>query len=629
MASDLADQRRSPTLQPPGLSGMLRRMLLVGAVLPILSMLLMTTVLCLQIHQRSIDVDWTEHSDKVLRTAGECLFYLTQMSAIVRDYVIRGDPTSLSSYRKVSGHTADSLSALAFLVRDNPMQSRRVNAISQLKGELIGRYNEIIDDMDHDHCATCAERLSDSRQLIIRIYQDFSQLTGAERDLKRQRQAQQAAGERSIIIGLAALVIVVLAASIYSIWTTVKRVAGIYDQALVDARKSRAVAEQANRAKDEFLGIVSHELRGPLSAISMWTQVLLGGDADDQKIHKGLQAISRAVQSEGQMINDLLDVSRIEAGKMRLDVRTVDLPSVIEAAAEVVRPSAEAKDIRIHVILDPKAGPVVGDPERLQQVSWNLLANAVKFTPKEGRIEVKLERINSHIELTVSDTGRGIDAKVLPRIFEPFWQEERASSRSETGLGLGLSISRKIVEMHGGSLMAASPGPGLGTTFTVILPVSLAHRVSAVPLGVHPTADASNTDGDARLDGLRILAVDDQPDAIAAIQNLLQSQGAEVRTAASARSALAELDSWRPDVLVSDVGMPNEDGYFLIRELRSRSRDQCGDIPAIALTAYGRVQDTVRLLEGGFHMHVTKPVEPAELFAAIRSVTRSTSELNK
>jgi CheY-like chemotaxis protein len=324
----------------------------------------------------------------------------------------------------------------------------------------------------------------------------------------------------------------------------------------------------------------------------------------------------------------LLDVSRIEAGKMRLDVRTVDLPSVVEAAVDVVRPSADAKGVHLHLILDPKAGPVAGDPERLQQVIWNLLSNAVKFTPREGRIEVKLERINSHVELAVSDTGRGIDPQVLPRIFEPFWQEDGGPSRASTGLGLGLSISRKIVEMHGGSLIAASSGPSLGSTFTVILPISLAHRLSSA-LREHPTAATQSSGDDARLDGLRVLAVDDQADAIAAIQNLLQSHGAEVRTAFSARSALAELDAWRPDVLVSDIGMPNEDGYFLIREVRSRPRDRCGDIPAIALTAYGRVEDTVRLLGVGFHMHVTKPVEPAELFAAIRSVTRTNSEFNR
>jgi signal transduction histidine kinase/CheY-like chemotaxis protein len=630
MASGPTSHQHQP-LAPvaTGSSRIFRRMLLIGAALPILAMLLMTGLLCLQIHQRSLDVDWTEHSDEVLKTASDNLLYLTQMAAILRDYLIRGDSTSLTSYRQSANRAAGSLSALASLVRDNPAQVGRVNAISQLKGELIERYDEIIDDYNHDNCTNCFAKLSGSSQLMIGIYQDFGQFTAAERDIRSQRQARQAAAEHGIIAGLAALVIVVLAASISSIWITLRRVASVYEGALAGARASRAEAERANRAKDEFLGIVSHELRGPLSAISMWTQVLLGGPADDQKTRKGLEAISRSIQSESQMINDLLDVSRIEAGKMRLDVRTVDLPSVIEAAAEVVRPSADAKGIRVNLILDPKAGPVAGDPERLQQVFWNLLSNSVKFTPKEGRVEVKLERINSHVELSVSDNGRGIDAKVLPHIFEPFWQEDGGPSRSEAGLGLGLSICRKIVEMHGGSLIAASDGPGLGSTFTVILPVSLAHIFSLPELREHPTTGAGPLSDDIRLDGLRILAVDDQPDAINAIQNLLQARGAEVRTAASARSALAELDGWRPDVLVSDIGMPNEDGYFLIRELRSRPRDRSGDVPAIALTAYGRVQDTVRLLESGFHMHVTKPVDPAELFAAIRTVTRTASELNK
>ena len=630
MAAVPANRRRLPVTAPPlGSLPAFRRMLLVGAALPILAMLLMSGTLALQIHQRAIDVAWTEHSDEVLKTADECLLYLTQMATIVRDYVIRGDPNSLTSFHRASAQASGSLSALALLVRDNPAQLARIDTISQLQGDVTGRYDEIIQDHDLTKCSGCKAGFTGSREVMIRVYQQFGQFIDYERNLRLQRQTQQARSGRGVMAALVLLIIVVLATSVYSIWTTVKRVAAIYDEALLDARSSRTGAERANRAKDEFLGIVSHELRGPLSAISMWTQVLLTSRADDQKMRKGLEAISRAIQSESQMINDLLDVSRIESGKMRLDVRTVDLPSVIEAATDVVRPSVDAKNIRLQLLLDPNAGPVAGDPERLQQVFWNLLSNAIKFTPKEGRVEVKLERINSHVELAVSDNGRGIDATALPRIFEPFWQEEGGPSRSETGLGLGLSIVRKIVEMHGGSVLAISGGPGLGSTFTVILPISLAHRDVGGALREHPTVARHPADVGLRLDGLRILAVDDQPDAITAIKTLLQSHGADVRTAASARAALAELDSWRPDVLVSDIGMPHEDGYFLIRELRSRPREDGGDIPAIALTAYGRVQDTVRLLDGGFHMHVTKPVEPAELFAAIRSVTRTASELNK
>lgn len=627
MAAVLTNRRHLTVAKPPVTSlPAFRRMLLIGAALPVLAMLLMSGMLALQIHQRTLDVAWTEHSDEVLKTADECLLYLTQMATIVRDYVIRGDPNSLTSYHRASDQAAGSLSALALLVRDNPAQVDRVDTISQLKGDVSGRYDEIIRDHDLTGCSGCKAGFTRSREVMLRVYQNFGQLIDFERNLKRQRQRQQARSGRNLIAGLFLLIIVVLAASIYAIWTTVKRVAALYDEALISASASRTDAERANRAKDEFLGIVSHELRGPLSAISMWTQVLLTGRPDDQKMRKGLEAINRAIQSESQMINDLLDVSRIESGKMRLDVRTVNLSSVIEAATEIVRPSVDAKNLQLHLLLDPNAGPVAGDPERLQQVFWNLLANAIKFTPKEGRVEVKLERINSHVELAVSDNGRGIDPAALPRIFEPFWQEEGGPSRSETGLGLGLSIVRKIVEMHGGSVLASSPGPGLGSTFTVLLPVALAHRAPTA-LREHPTAAGHPTDLGIRLDGLRILAVDDQPDAITAIKSLLQSHGADVRTAASARAALAELDTWRPDVLVSDIGMPHEDGYFLIRELRSRPREDGGDIPAIALTAYGRVQDTVRLLDGGFHMHVTKPVEPAELFAAIRSVTRTASEL--
>jgi signal transduction histidine kinase/ActR/RegA family two-component response regulator len=607
----------------------LRPILVAGAIFPLVMVLLVTGLLAVQIEQRSDDVTWTEHSDQVLATANDGLRSINQMSAFVRDYVISGEMASKKAYEQAQAYASASLSAMAFLVRDNPSQLERINAISQLKGHLDTRFDEVIESHDSAGCAECRSGLAASRHVESELAGDFGQFIDAEAKLRTIRQQSQSASGRRLVEGLVLLVVVVVSASVYSIWSTVKQVAKVYNQALENAGKSRTQAETANRAKDEFLSIVSHELRGPLSAMSMWTQVLLGGPADDQKLRKGLEAISRAIQSESQMINDLLDVSRIEAGKLRLDVRTVDLPAVIEAAVETVRPSADARDIQIHVLLDTNAGPVAGDPERLQQVFWNLLSNAVKFTQKEGRIEVKLERINSHVEIAVSDNGRGIEPAALARIFQPFWQEDSGSARTQMGLGLGLSIVRQIVEMHGGSVSATSDGPGHGSSFAVVLPVSLANR-TAGDLREHPTiAIGPRTRGGIRLDGIRIMAVDDQPDAVAAIRGLLESCGADVRGVESAGAALEELSKWRPDVIVSDIGMPVEDGYHFIRRLRERKADQGGEIPAIALTAYGRVQDTVRLLEAGFQMHVTKPVEPDELFAAIRSVVRNAPEMSK
>lgn len=604
-------------------------MLIAGAIFPSVVVLLMTALVALQMYERGRDVTWAEHSDEVLRYADESQRDLAQMSELVRDYMLDGDSADKLGYRQAQGRASASLSALALLVRDNPVQLNRINAISELKGHLDSSYDEVIERHDSGNCNQCATYLIATRHVLETIESRYGDFIDAESTLRNERFEQQAASERRLIAGLIILALAVIAAAIYSIWTTVKKVSKVYDSALENARTSRAQAEQANHAKDEFLSVVSHELRGPLSSISMWTQVLLGGHADEEKLRKGLEAISRAIQSESQMINDLLDVSRIESGKLRLDVRTVDLPAVIEAAVETVRTSAEARNIQLQVLLDDKAGPVAGDPERLQQVMWNLLSNAIKFTPKEGRVEVKLERINSHVEITVSDNGRGIEASALARIFQPFWQEEGGPSRTQTGLGLGLSIVRQIVEMHGGSVSALSEGPGQGASFVVILPVSLANRMAA-DLREHPTIASHRPERPtSRLDGMRILAVDDQPDAIAAIKSLLESCGAEVRGADSAGAALDKVQAWRPDVIVSDIGMPGQDGYYFIRHLRERGREEGGEIPAIALTAYGRVQDTVRLLEAGFQMHVTKPVEPAELFAAIRSVARAGAELGK
>jgi len=606
----------------------LRPMLIAGALLPVIVTIVMTALLFLQVRQRWSDVSWTEHSDEVLKTTNESLLYITQMSNLVSGYVIQKDNQALANYHSAAHNASASLATLASLVSDNPPQAERVNLISQLKGQLDSRYDEVIQSGATANCADCQNVLAAAHMAMDSLDDQFGQFLEVESRLKKNRLERQSASARYTIVVIVLLVIVVMAAALYSLWNTVRHVAQVYDEALDGALASRAEAERANHSKDEFLGIVSHELRGPLSTISMWSQVLLKG-ADDAKLRKGLAAISRAIQSETQMIDELLDVSRIGSGKLRLDVRTIDLPAVIEAAIETVRSTADARDTRLHVLLDAKAGPVVGDPERLQQVFWNLLSNAVKFTPKGGRIEVKLERINSHVEIAVSDNGQGIDPSALRRIFEPFWQVESGPSRSQTGLGLGLSIVKRIVEMHGGSIIASSEGPGHGSTFTIVLPVSLARRVtfSGTEMREHPTIADRMTDGAVRLDGIRILAVDDQPDALAAIRALLLSRGAEVQTAESAREAFAILEKWQPDIIVSDIGMPDEDGYFLIRQLRERNRSEGGEIPAVALTAYGRVQDTVRLLEAGFQMHITKPVEPAELFAAVWSVAKTSAEM--
>lgn len=401
-----------------------------------------------------------------------------------------------------------------------------------------------------------------------------------------------------------------------------KRIEREHQELLERERAARAAAEEANRLKDEFLATLSHELRAPLSAISGWSHLLSSGSLADGDHARALDAIQRGVESQTQLINDLLDVSRVVAGKMRLDVRPIKLVDVIEQAVETVRPAAAAKRVRLQLLLDPKAGPLAGDSDRLQQVFWNLLSNALKFTPAGGRVEVRAERINSHVEITVSDTGAGISHEVLPFIFDRFRQGDAAINRRYGGLGLGLSIVRHLVELHGGSVTADSAGPGKGATFVVRLPVTAVSQPWPGGERVHPGVSGGAAYGAPELNGIRLLVVDDEPGTREVMLELLQRAGAEVRVAASAAEALEMLDEWPPDVLISDIGMPIMDGYALIRAIRTRPAARGGRVPAAALTAYSRTEDRLRALSAGYQIHLTKPVEPVELLTVIASLAQ-------
>ena len=396
---------------------------------------------------------------------------------------------------------------------------------------------------------------------------------------------------------------------------------GQREQLLHREQQARAAAEAANRAKDEFLAVLSHELRTPLNAVYGWARLLQAGQIRDETAERALDAIVRNSNAQVQLIDDLLDVSRVVSGKMRLDVRPVDLRVVIEGALDAVRPAAEAKAVRLQSVLDPRAAPVTGDQGRLQQVIWNLLMNAVKFTAKGGRVQIHLQRVNSHVEIIVSDSGHGIASDVLPFIFDRFRQADSSSTRAHSGLGLGLALVKHLVELHGGSVAAQSPGEGKGATFIVTLPLTMAEIPAGPAPRRHPTAPTMEAfPPGLRLDGLRVLVVDDDPNALDLASAILTGAGATVRTCLSAPEALAVLQQWRPDVLVSDIEMPGEDGYSLIRKVRALDRDHGGNTPAVALTAYGRVQDRVLSLTAGYSMHVPKPVDPGELTTIIASV---------
>jgi signal transduction histidine kinase/CheY-like chemotaxis protein len=381
-------------------------------------------------------------------------------------------------------------------------------------------------------------------------------------------------------------------------------------------RSARAEAEHANRMKDEFLATLSHELRTPLSAITGWTQLLQEGVTGSDELGEGLAVIDRNAQVQTRLIEELLDMSRISAGKLRMEVQTLNLADVVEAAWETVRPAAEAKRLRLTKAIESDPIVLRGDAGRLQQVVWNLLANAIKFTPRDGEIAVSLGCLPSMAELQVRDNGCGISADFLPHIFDRFRQADSSTTRSHGGLGLGLTIARHLVELHGGSIVAHSPGEGQGTTVIVRLPLP-----AILPEGEEATApDRGSVPRPRPLQGLHVLVVDDEPDARQVLRRLLERAGATVRLAGGAAEALDLMAEERPSILISDIGMPGEDGYALLRRVRQLPPEQGGLAPAVALTAFARSEDRVRTLASGFQAYLSKPVTSAELLATLEQL---------
>jgi signal transduction histidine kinase/CheY-like chemotaxis protein len=388
---------------------------------------------------------------------------------------------------------------------------------------------------------------------------------------------------------------------------------------------ARTEAESASRLKDEFLAMVSHELRSPLNAISGWVTLLQSGSLSEERAAHGFSTILRSVRTQDQLIEDLLDISTIVSGRFRVNVRPFDLISTIEAAVAMFRPSAELKGLRLQTIYDSDGGAVAGDPDRLQQVFSNLLSNAMKFTAKGGRVQIRLERINSHVEISVSDTGEGIEPEFLPHVFELFRQGESGATRQYKGLGLGLGIARSIVELHGGTITAHSEGRGKGAQFVVRLPlvISAPHR-SEGPR-VHPKVGEPVSGELPSLAGIRVLLVDDEADALEVLSTMLSKTGAEVLTATSADQAFSIFMRHKPTILVSDLGMPGTDGYTLLERIRALKSEEGARVPAVALTAFARGQDRLKALAAGFQVHVAKPVDFLELATIIKIVVEKSA----
>ena len=382
-------------------------------------------------------------------------------------------------------------------------------------------------------------------------------------------------------------------------------------------------AQDANRMKDEFLAVLSHELRTPLNAILGYARLLHGGHLEGELAARALETVERNARWLAQIVEDVLDVSRIVSGKIRLDVQAVELPGVIDNAVGTIKPAADAKGVHVQTLIDPLTPPVSGDPDRLQQVIWNLLSNAVKFTPRDGRVQIRLERVESHIEIVVSDTGAGIHRDFLPFVFERFRQGDVGPTRKTGGLGLGLSIVRHLVEMHGGTVQAFSEGEGRGSTFTIRLPLLVIKPARTTPQRGHPLVEsAAPLPALEDLTGVRVLAVDDEADSRGLLRVVLEAAGATVITAGSAPEALGLLESNPPDVMVADIGMPEMDGFELIKHVRTLPNRVAAQVPSAALTAFARSEDRTKALQSGFEMHLAKPVDPGELVASVATLVR-------
>jgi PAS domain S-box-containing protein len=539
-----------------------------------------------------------------LRSPGLAAYWLSAIIESADDAIItktlEGVITSWNAgAQRIFGYTAEEIlgKPIAILIpADHPNEEPEI--LARLKaGERIEHYETVRLRKDGT--------LIDISLTVSPITDSAGTIIGASkiaRDISDRRRAEKALAE---------------------LYEAAERARGEAESAAEANERLYRQAEESSRLKEEFLATISHELRTPLNAILGWSRMLRSG-LDEADAAKALDTIERNARAQAQLIDDLLDVSRIITGKLRMDVRPADPNAFIEAAIESIRPAAEAKGVRLQKIMDTGNVTVPGDPVRLQQVVWNLLSNAVKFTRRGGRVQVRMERVDSHLEVVVSDTGQGISTEFLPHVFDRFRQADQRTTRQHGGMGLGLAIVRHLVELHGGSVFAISPGENQGSTFTVQLPIVPVYQLDEARGGVHPAARdlSAPVDCPDRLDGLTVLVVDDEPDTLELLKAGLTQCGAEIAVAGSVEEAFKAIKTRVPDVLISDIGMAGEDGYDLIRRLRGFPAEAGGKVPAIALTAYARVADRLQALRSGYQMHVPKPVELAELVTVIASLVQ-------
>jgi signal transduction histidine kinase/CheY-like chemotaxis protein len=558
------------------------------------------------------ETDWVEHTDRVmLETEAAKAEFLSAQAA----FLLYSEPNDRALIQKHWNNSQEIIKELGGLVSDNPSQEQRVLTLDGLQNQWLEAANGAKQNSTDFEKRELAQRAA---AIGTKVFSQFDAISAVEQDLRVSRDTRRESHYNIAMWGTPIVALILAVGLTWVAWREIRNASDTFAAALKDA-------EEANQAKTNFLAVVSHELRNPLNSILLWCNALLTTGALQGKVDQGVNAIWRAAKAQAQLIEDLLDISRIESGQMRFDVQPTNPAEVVRAAVDSMSPAAEAKSIAVQVVLDPRADVIMGDSQRLQQAVWNLLSNAIKFTPKGGKVQVRLERINSHLEIVVADNGQGIDQRALENVFDRFWQAGGPNS-PERGMGLGLSIVKHIVNLHGGTVTAHSDGLNQGSVFAIRLPLPVTTAGLASPARRHPTvASIAQVSHIPRLESISVLVVDDDKETRDALRSLLKSVGATVKTAESVEGAIAVLAESYPDVLVSDLGMPGRDGYWLIKEIRAREKGTGASehLPAVALTAYGRVEDRVEVFASGFDSHVMKPVDPAELAAIIKRLVEA------
>jgi signal transduction histidine kinase/ActR/RegA family two-component response regulator len=578
-----------------------------------------------------------QRSYDVLQTLDDLDAAITDSEANQRGFQLTRDPSYLTQYDAAVAQIRLAVTELRRLCANEPSTATAVSELSRLATGQLDDLQRTVHASETGDRATLDHLAEGADAQVMTAFRRFSaELDVIQRGLlEMRRQEEQAARTTSegVLIGtiLLSLIFVGAAALISRRFderrrqlekeVAERRRAEEYREALlVSERAARAEAERATRLKDEFVATLSHELRTPLNAIVGWASILRN-DRRATSVAQGMEVIERNAKAQAQMIEDLLDMSRIVSGKLRIDLQLIDPAAVLKAAVASIRPSADVKEIALHAAVEP-VGHIDSDAGRLQQIIWNLLTNAIKFTPRKGTVRVGLKQLDGYVEIAVSDTGQGIPPEFLPYVFDRFRQADASTTRRHGGLGLGLSIVKSLVEMHKGTVRANSDGEGKGATFTVRLPLARSQPFTVSSLF---KTDHSGEPDELTLRGLRVLVVDDEPDARALTRRVLEERGAHVVTVGSALEALAVVGSdVAPSVVVSDIGMPDQDGYDLIRKMRALP-GLAGRIPAVALTALARTEDRQRALLAGYQTHVSKPVDPEELVAVIANVTDVTA----